>query len=542
MKKVYFVFIPFFLFCVLGCSSLKNTFSENNQNESTEVLDYTDADVVQNEIQNIRKIMSSEPTKALWRAVLLGDESIKKECIDLCFIQLDLAIEEKNYFEAKKYETSLQSIGVKLSDDKKQLIKSFYATDIPGFAENKYIPKTMEDCIKATVTIYVDKGIAIKNGIGYADGVVGSGFFIDKRGYIVTNYHVIQDLVDPTYEGFSRLYIKLLDGDDVKNPAKVIGYDPILDLALLKAEIEPEFVLSLGSSEKLKVGTEILAIGAPIGLEGTLTSGIISTVDRKLNTLGNYFQVDAAINSGNSGGPLIDKNNMVQAVVFAGIPSFQGLNFAIPVEYLRQILPLMYSGDQVFHSWIGAYGHTKRRSSKKVGLEVQYILPGGVASKLGLKENDVIISVDNKNITSLEDFQFVLMGHNVGTMLKCKYISSSEDVEKETYIYLEMRSKEPVVEIYKSDYYANAFIPFFGLKLIPTSSSRKKSFMVEKVIRGTAADELGFSENDKLVVGKVKLDSKNKYLIAQVSTQRKKKGFMDISLMLSTPYDSPYYF
>ena len=71
-------------------------------------------------------------------------------------------LEEKNYFEAKKYETSLQSIGVKLSDDKKQLIKSFYATDIPGFAENKYIPKTMEDCIKATVTIYVDKGIAIK--------------------------------------------------------------------------------------------------------------------------------------------------------------------------------------------------------------------------------------------------------------------------------------------------------------------------------------------------------------------------------------------
>ena len=74
--------------------------------------------------------------------------------------------------------------------------------------------------------------------------------------------------------------------------------------------------------------------------------------------------------------------------------------------------------------------------------------------------------------------------------------------------------------------YSKAFIPFFGLELIPTSSSRKKSFMVKNVIRGTAADELGFSENDKLVVGKVKLDDNNKYLIAQVSTQRKKKGFM----------------
>jgi hypothetical protein len=134
------------------------------------------------------------------------------------------------------------------------------------------------------------------------------------------------------------------------------------------------------------------------------------------------------------------------------------------------------------------------------------------------------------------------MGHNVGTVLKCKYLCSNDNIEKETLIYLEKRSNQPVVEIYKSDYYSKAFIPFFGLELIPTSSSRKKSFMVKNVIRGTAADELGFSENDKLVVGKVKLDDNNKYLIAQVSTQRKKKGFMDISLMLSTPYDSPYYF
>ena len=159
-----------------------------------------------------------------------------------------------------------------------------------------------------------------------------------------------------------------------------------------------------------------------------------------------------------------------------------------------------------------------------------------------LKENDVIVSVYSKPVKTIDDFQFILMGHNVGTVLKCKYLCSSENIEKETLIYLEKRSKEPVVEIYKSDYYSKAFIPFFGLELIPTSSSRKKSFMVKNVIRGTAADELGFSENDKLEVGKVKLDNKNKFLIAQVSTQRKKKGFMDISLMLSTPYDCPYYF
>ena len=538
MKKVYLFLLISLLF---GCSSVKKI--ENQIN-----LDYTQEDVAKNEIETIRKLKSSEPTKALWRSYLLDNKDIFQECIDHCLIQLDLSIEEKDYFEAKKYVISLEAVDVKVEEDKKNLIESFYATDIPGFGKNSLEPKTIEDCVNATVTIFVDKGLAIKNGIGFADGVVGSGFFIDERGYIITNYHVIQDLVDPTYEGFSRLYVKLQEDLDTKIPAKVIGYDSILDLALIKAELNPKFVLNLGSSEKLKVGTEISAIGAPIGLDGTLTTGVISTAERKLNTLGTYFQVDAAINSGNSGGPLIDKNHTVQAVVFAGIPSFQGLNFAIPVEYLWQILPLMYKGDQVYHSWIGAYGHTKRKGKEKVGLEVQYILPGGVAHRAGLKENDVIISVNGKSIKTIDDFQFVLMGQNVGTLLKCKYISSEDDLEngenpeKETLIYLEKRSNQPVVEIYKSDYYSKAFIPFFGLELIPTSSSRKKSFMVKNVIRGTAADELGFSENDKLVVGKVKLDDNNKYLIAQVSTQRKKKGFMDISLMLSTPYDSPYYF
>jgi len=534
-KKIFIIFVVFFIL-FSSCSSAK---VEPKINEK---LNYTEEDILQNEISEIRKLISVDPIKALWRATFISDQQIKNECIENCFNQFEIAINDKDYFEAQKYYTSFLALGVKVESSKEKLIASFYANDIPGFGKNSLEPKTIEDCVNATVTIFVDKGLSIKNGIGFADGVVGSGFFIDERGYIVTNYHVIQDLVDPTYEGFSRLYIKLQEDLDTKIPAKVIGYDSILDLALIKAEIDPKFVLTLGSSDRLKVGTEISAIGAPIGLDGTLTTGVISTAERKLNTLGTYFQVDAAINSGNSGGPLIDKNHNVQAVVFAGIPSFQGLNFAIPVEYLKQILPIMYKGDEVYHSWIGAYGHTKRNGKEKVGLEVQYILPGGIAEKCGLKENDVIVSVDSKPVKTIDDFQFILMGHNVGTVLKCKYLCSSENIEKETLIYLEKRSKEPVVEIYKSDYYSKAFIPFFGLELIPTSSSRKKSFMVKNVIRGTAADELGFSENDKLVVGKVKLDNKNKFLIAQVSTQRKKKGFMDISLMLSTPYDCPYYF
>ena len=92
----------------------------------------------------------------------------------------------------------------------------------------------MQDCVNATVTIWVDKGIAIHNGMGFADRVLGSGFFIDRKGYIVTNHHVISDMVDPKYEGYSRLYVKLAADQDTRIPAKVIGFDKIHDLALLK--------------------------------------------------------------------------------------------------------------------------------------------------------------------------------------------------------------------------------------------------------------------------------------------------------------------
>ena len=193
----------------------------------------------------------------------------------------------------------------------------------------------------AAVTIWVDRGVTVKNGAGYADIIIGSGFFIDERGYIVTNHHVIDSMVNPKYEGYVRLYIKLLDDNLTKIPAKVVGYDSLLDLALLKVEITPEYVLDLGSSDDLEIGDKISAIGTPVGLEGTLTSGIISSFDRKLLSLGNVFQIDAAVNSGNSGGPLIDKNLKVQAIVFAGMLQLQGLNFAIPVEYLKQELSAM---------------------------------------------------------------------------------------------------------------------------------------------------------------------------------------------------------
>ena len=436
---------------------------------------------------------------------------------------------------------------------------------MPGLSgKNSKAPKTVADCMHATVTIWVDRGIKVRNGAGYPDVIIGSGFFIDERGYLITNHHVIESMVDTKYEGYTRLYVKLLSDPDTKIPAKVVGYDSILDLALLKVEIEPEFVLSLGSSSDLQIGDKVSAIGTPIGLEGTLTAGIISSTDRKLQTVGNVFQIDAAVNSGNSGGPLIDQNMKVQAIVFAGMLQYQGLNFAIPVEYLKQILPYMYKSaalkeikaakeedsktdDQdlslkVIHPWLCAYGHTMRSGSKKTGLEVQYVMPGGAAALSGLSMGDVITEIDGNSVKTLEDFQIYQLSAQPGTMVSCKYKDVLEGEEKSCLVYFEERPDYPLPLIYKSDFIDNSFIPIFGMQITRSSTESKKVYKITKVIRGSVADEMSFSENDQLGVYSVKFDEENKYIMAQIMIQRRKKGLIDVGMVLSAPYDNPYYF
>lgn len=538
MKKKYVLVFVGFVFSLIffSCASVKQP------KEVFKPLDYTNDDVVNAEIERINNLKTTEPVKALWRAILLQNDDVIKECQEIVKNQYDFALEEKNYFEARTYYISLKNSSWNFGKNEEEKLKSLFVQDVPGFSINSQkLPKTLNDCLNATVTIWVDRGVKIENGAGYADIVLGSGFFIDERGYIVTNHHVIESMVNPKYEGYSRLYIKLLSDSDTKIPAKVVGYDSKLDLALLKAEIKPEFILSLGSSSDLSVGDKVSAIGTPLGLEGTLTSGIVSATGRKLLTLGDVFQIDAAVNSGNSGGPLIDENMKVQAIVFAGILQYQGLNFAIPVEYLKQELPILYNEDEVLHPWIGAYGHTKKSGNKKIGLEIQYTMPGSPSYLNGLKSGDVITKIEDSNITSLEDLQLAFMSYQPGTMVKITYLENGED-ETSKCIYLEKRPENPSTEFYKSDLISGSFIPLFGMELASSSSMNHKEYVVRNVIKGSSADELNFSENDKITVQNVVLNDENSIIFAQIYAQRKKKGFLDVTMILSTSYDSPYYF
>ena len=538
--KILFSFIIVCSVLLISCRTVRQPSSV------PEPLNYSDEDIVKNEIERIDGFMENEPVRALWRAKLLGREDVLERCFSNVQTLLETAVSEKNYLDAKKYYKSLISIQPdwKLDGYSYSQIEKLASADVPGLGNtgsNKKAPSKISECMHAAVTIWVDRGVTVKNGAGYADVIIGSGFFIDERGYIVTNHHVIDSMVNPKYEGYARLYIKLLDDNLTKIPAKVVGYDSLLDFALLKAEITPEYVLELGSSEDLEIGDKISAIGTPVGLEGTLTSGIISSFDRKLLSIGNVFQIDAAVNSGNSGGPLIDQNLKVQAIVFAGMLQLQGLNFAIPVEYLKQELCTMYGRGEIVHAWTGCFGNTKREANKKVGLEVQYVLPGGSGFMAGLVPGDVITSLDGKSITTNDDFNLLMMGYEAETILECGYTDMNGQ-EKTCLVYLDKRPENPSLTIFDSDLLMNSFVPLFGMKLVPSSTTNRNSYTIEKIIPGSAADDMSFSENDAVTVINVNVDQKLKGIVTSLSTKRKKKAFLDVTINLGTSFDGPYYF
>jgi serine protease Do len=232
---------------------------------------------------------------------------------------------------------------------------------------------------------------------------VGSGVIIDKKGYILTNYHVI-DKAD-------KLKITTTDGNFFDG--FVVGTDKVTDLAIVRIESKEAFSFAeLGNSENLRIGQIVIAIGNPFGLSGgpTVTAGIISSVNRNLqfeNGIMELIQTDAAINPGNSGGPLIDTNGKVIGINTAKIPYAQGMGFAIPINVAKTIqLDLIEKGQVTNRPWMGISTiKITRQLARYYGLptgegvlvaEVQQNSPAGLAD---LRKGDIIESLDGKRIT-----------------------------------------------------------------------------------------------------------------------------------------------
>jgi putative serine protease PepD len=255
-------------------------------------------------------------------------------------------------------------------------------------------------------------------------GGSGSGFVIDSSGYILTNNHVISDAV---LSG-GKIQVSLNDGSTYSG--KVIGRDASFDLAVLKIEATGLKALQFGDSDKIAVGDAVIAIGSPLGLSGTVTTGIISAKDRAVTTgdsaaessFINALQTDAAINPGNSGGPLVDATGAViginSAIASLG-SSWQagsiGLGFAIPINQGRKI------ADQLIKYGVATYpivGISLDSNYTGVGAQISKsgngILPGSPAQKAGLKGGDIIIEIDGKKINTPEELVVSVRSKNVG--------------------------------------------------------------------------------------------------------------------------------
>jgi S1-C subfamily serine protease len=183
----------------------------------------------------------------------------------------------------------------------------------------------------------------------------GSGFVIDGRGRIVTNYHVIEDADS----------LSVTFADDTEVPAAIVGVDPLNDLAVLQPESVPPGVpaVELGSADELQVGQRAIAIGNPFGLDQTLTTGVISALGRPLETgddnfIFNVIQTDAAINPGNSGGPLLDSRGRVIGVNTAIRQGAEGIGFAVPVDTLKRVVPALIENGSYPHPWLGLLGYS----------------------------------------------------------------------------------------------------------------------------------------------------------------------------------------
>jgi serine protease Do len=227
---------------------------------------------------------------------------------------------------------------------------------------------------------------------------LGTGFIIDKDGFIVTNNHVVEDADK----------IKVVLKDKHEFDAKVVGRDPQTDLALIKIEANEDLpAVRLGNSGKLQVGEWVAAIGSPFGLEQTVTAGIVSAKGRVIGSgpYDDFIQTDASINPGNSGGPLINMNGEVVGINTAIIAAGQGIGFAIPIDLANNIIEQLKTNGEVTRGWLGITIQDLKgdlaeyyKLKDKSGVLVADVIPGDPADKAGIKPHDIIIDVNGEKV------------------------------------------------------------------------------------------------------------------------------------------------
>jgi putative serine protease PepD len=289
--------------------------------------------------------------------------------------------------------------------------------------------------LQSTVSI----AVAGRGGRG-----TGSGVVIRSDGYILTNNHVVESAADG-----GEITVTF---DDAKQelPAQIVGLDPVTDLAVIQVKTgEPLPAATLGQSRALVVGDPVIAIGSPLGLSGTVTTGIVSALNRTVNTpskdgtsnpLFNAIQTDAAINPGNSGGALVNARgevigiNSAIATLGGGGPfggeqggGSIGVGFAIPIDEARSVAEEIIRSGKATHPSIGISATTVSSDADRKGALVRGLTPGGSAAGAGLQVNDLIVRLDDTEVTSVDELILATRANKVGDTVTITYVRDGQN-------------------------------------------------------------------------------------------------------------------
>jgi S1-C subfamily serine protease len=394
---------------------------------------------------------------------------------------------------------------------------------------------SVADMIKGVVTVLVDRGFRIERGAGSPDWALGSAFFVDSSGLMITNYHVIASEVDPSYEGYSRLYIRLGDSGSARIPARVIGWDKTMDLALIKADIRPEYVFSLVDWVVPQVGDTVLAIGSPGGLEKTVTQGIVSALGRRFLQIGDVIQIDAAVNHGNSGGPVIDTRGRLVGIVFAGVEQFEGLNFAVPAERLVAALPAMIAGGKAQRPWLGLV-----ISETNKGAEIVYVAPFTPAAEHQIAEGLFIAGLNHEGISASQGALIPALQDRLFPGRPGELVALTTSDGEQRILMTAPRPDTPLAEAAKKDSRERMVAPLFGL-ILSSSTDRgfTASYLVKKVVRGSTADEAGLSEQDPVSIRSLRFEEKEGYVLLDINVKKRRMGYLETFMRLFALLDSP---
>jgi S1-C subfamily serine protease len=279
---------------------------------------------------------------------------------------------------------------------------------------------------------------------GGGSSASGSGFVVDADGTIVTNEHVV--------DGASTLRVRFgEDGKPIR--ARLVGADPSTDIAVLK--IDPKDVeggietLPLGTSEGLRPGVPTIAIGSPFGLSGTVTTGIVSALDREIRspngfTISNVIQTDAAINPGNSGGPLLDAQGRAigvnsQIATNGQAAANSGVGFAVPIDTVREVVPVLKRDGKIERPYLGV--STTDATGSAGGAVVGDVVARGPADRAGLRARDRVIEVDGKRVSEAADVSAAIASRKPGDEVQITYVRGSD--ERTATVKLGTRPDQP---------------------------------------------------------------------------------------------------